>query len=326
MKLKVLILSVVFYCTSGFQLQPTSTNVGRHLSIKLPSQKVVSASLSHSRLFMNTESEAGEDEGKMEKKIAGRKKRVNAGYKISAIGFTFLGLIMTIVAKNPFYSSGPLLTAGFSYILIGAAKNDRLSSNTYKRLNIALIEYGLIGFIGGVYMKTSVLWNIICFITFVNAIKGYGYGLKGWELGDACAKEDMVNGMKENLKCISKVPNIKSFGYLTATLTVAYLKLSKLLEVFTIVKDGIPDSRFFGTRLISLARFMVMTIAMFTLKDAADRGRLEGTTFIELNAMVAAMMGLWAYYAKLSTPLGKAFGFFSLFSAFNGVSSYMKKK
>lgn len=253
------------------------------------------------------------------KKLAGRKKRVIGGYKIGSVAYGLFALIMLITTRQPFYSAGPLVTSGVSYIMIGAAENDQLKSDTYKRLNIALIEYGLVGFIAGMTMKLNVAWKFACFVLFVNSIKGYGYGLKGWELGKACAKDDMISGMKYNLKAMFKIPNIKSAGYLAATLTVGVLKLRKLAEVLKISRTG-GGSYILGTRLFSLARMMVLTIVMFTLKDAADRDRLEGTTFIELNALASISFALWAAY--LSSPI---FGIFSAFTTINMVSSIKKK-
>jgi hypothetical protein len=256
-------------------------------------------------------------------KLKGRKKRVIGGYKILVGAYGLFGAVMLGLTRTPFYSSGPLLASGISYIMIGAAENSRLSSDTYKRLNIALFEYGLVGFVAGVCMKLNILWKIACFIAIVNSIKGYGYGLKGWELGEGSAKEDLISGMKSNVKSMLKIPNIKSAGYSAATLTFVYLKFAKLAEVVKLLKTG--GTYVVGTRLFSLSRLMIFTIAMFTLKDAADRDRLEGTTFVELNAMTSVSLATWAAYEKLSTPFGKLFAFFSIFSAFNGVSSVMKK-
>ncbi len=257
-------------------------------------------------------------------KLEGRKKRVIGGYKILAAAYGFFGFIMLGLTKNPFYSSGPLLAAGISYILIGAAENNRLSSDTYKRLNLALIEYGFVGFMAGICMKLNLMWKIGCFIAFVNSIKGYGYGLKGWELAPASAKDDLINGMKANFKSMLRIPNMKSLGYSAATLTVGYLKLAKLVEVMKLMVGG--SAYTLGTRLFSLSRLMITTIVLYTLKDAADRDRLEGTTFIELNALAFLCFATWAVYEKLSTPFGKLFAFFSVFTASNGVLSIMNKK
>ena len=259
-------------------------------------------------------------------KIAGRKKRVIAGYKILAASFGVYAAVIAAVSRDPYYGVGPLLASGVSYTLIGAADNSRLSSDTYKRLNIALFEYGLVGFflssiLGSMY---PAVWAATCFIAVVNSIKGYGYGLKGWKLEDACAKEDFISGMKSNLKCITKIPNLKSAGYLAATLLVGTLKLAKLFEVFNLMKNG-AGSYAVRTRLFRATKLMMLTIVMFTLKDAADRDRLDGSTFIELNALASVSFAASAACVKITTPLRVTFGLFAAFSAFNGILSTMKK-
>jgi hypothetical protein len=257
-------------------------------------------------------------------KVAGRKKRVIAGYKILVTGYLAIGVAIGAISRQPFYGTGPVLASGVSYIMIGAAENSQLSSDTYKRLNIGLFEYGATGILAGILMKLNPLWALTCFIAVVNSIKGYGYGLKGWELGDACAKEDMSNGIKSSIEGLTKVPNLKSAVYLAGTLAVGTLKLAKLAEIFNIIKmSGSPYV--LGTRLFRLAKLMLLTIVMFTLKDASDRDRLEGTTFIELNALASLTFGSWAIYEKIITPIGGLLGFLSAFTAFNGLTSQMRK-
>jgi len=264
----------------------------------------------------------------MEEKIAGRKKRVIGGYKIMTATFALFGSMLIAKTKTPFFGAPSLMAAGISYIMIGAAENDRLASDTYKRLNIALFEFGAAGFLAGVGMRLGVsfnfsaAWLLMFFVSIVNSIKGYGYGLKGWELGDAGAGADLTNGMKANLKTMTQIPNIKSAGYLVATLFIGFLKMQKLVQVFC----GRSLSQIVNP-LIGLARLMVMTIALFTLKDAADRDRLEGTTFIQLNALSSLSFLSWAtFHGTAGTPLRPALGAISGFTAINAVLSQLKKK
>lgn len=256
--------------------------------------------------------------------VEARKTRVITGYKGMAVGYSVMAGVIYALSRQPFYSAGPLLASGIAYIMIGAAENSRLSSDTYKRLNISLFEYGLTGLVAGLCMKLSPLWAFTCLVTIINSIKGYGYGLKGWELGKADIKEEILQGSKSNLESLAKIPNLKSAGYLLATLTVASFKVMKFLEVIKIVKDN-GSAYLIGTRLFRLAQLMTFTIVMFTLKDAADRDRLEGTTFIELNFLSAVSFATWAWYEKITTPLGVLMMGLSSFSLWNGLASQMKK-
>lgn len=104
--------------------------------------------------YSNSNSDPNDD--KMAKKVEGRKKRVTIGNRIISIGFfaSFLSslyailkttnnnIIQTLSIIDPF----PLVASTFSYILVGASQNDRLSSDTYKRLNLNLILYGMLCF------------------------------------------------------------------------------------------------------------------------------------------------------------------------------------
>lgn len=257
-------------------------------------------------------------------KVRGRKQRVITGYRLSMALFAVFGAVIAALSRQPLYGTGPLLAAGVSYILIGAAQNDRLSSETYKRLNIGLFEFGTVGLLAGYLMKLSPAWGIACFIGIVNSIKGYGYGLKGWILQNNSAKDDLTEGMKGNIKTMAKIPNIKSFGYFLGTGAVGFLKVAKLLEVFTLIK-GSANPNTIGTRLFRLSKLMILTIIMFTLKDAADRDRLEGTTFIELNFLSSITFAIWSTYEKITSPVGGLFAALSAFTAFNGISSLSKK-
>ncbi len=230
------------------------------------------------------------------KKIAGRKKRVSIGYQIIMASYSIFFILLVSPSCTPFYGVGPLLMIGIAYILKEAANNDRLSSVTYKRLNIAMFSFACVEMLSAGNMKwirDIPIFLLLSFITTVNSVKGYGYGLKGWELGPACVKEDLVNGVKYNINCMTKIPNIKSFGYWTATLTMSTLTMAKFIEAVKFAMGEGGCAFLLGTRLFRAAKSMLLSVIAFTLKDAADRDRLEGTTFIELNFLLATGLALW---------------------------------
>jgi len=289
--------------------------------------KITTTSMNESA--MSTPEGDSEENDKTAKKIAGRKKRVVAGYSIVQYSYLLFGCIIVAKTRTPYYGTGPFVAAGVAHILKDAATNNRLSSDTYKRLNLVLVEAALVSGIGTILMGLNPLEPIVAFIALVNSIKGYGYGLKGWELGKACAKEDIVNGLKSSIKSMAKIPNnIKSAGYWLATLTVGSMKLLKMNEIVQMLFSG-SKGVVIGTRLYRLSKLILLTTVCFTLKDAADRNRLEGTTFIELNYLLSftfATMAAYIYKASNSiTILTGAIAFFSASSAFNGISSTMKK-
>lgn len=237
---------------------------------------------------LNEETEEQEDDfsdEKMQEKVKGRKKRVVAGNRIIFIGFlawtvaslfTSLktmncsNILSSIVATNP----GPLLASGFAYIMMSACQADRLSSDTYKRLNLNLVLFGFLGLCNK--NKNSLVWNLLCAITCINSIKGYGYGIKGWELRKQNSPfQDVYDGTISNIKSLFKTSNEQSVGYLLATI------FAGMLAVLSIKKGNVSVE--------ALSSLFLLATMTFTLKDAADRNRLQGTTFIELNFMSAAV-------------------------------------
>jgi hypothetical protein len=247
----------------------------------------------------------------MEKKVKGRKKRVVMGYRIISVAYVLASLV-AVVKNNgispsmSYIVAGPLLAAGTAHTLAGAASHDRLASDTYKRLNLFLgTYYGLVNLILSSMTKRQFgsnpfwsVWTITSFITFVNCIKGYGYGIKGWKLeGDTAslAKQDLIEGTKYTIQSFGSFPkNAQSLGYWVATGTVASLKMTKLVEIIGLLRDGVSSTSTVAlvvTRLSRYAKLALLTGVMFTLKDAADRGRLNGTTFIQLNLLSSYVFG-----------------------------------
>mmetsp|Transcript_2612 Transcript_2612/g.3860 ORF Transcript_2612/g.3860 Transcript_2612/m.3860 type:complete len:355 (+) Transcript_2612:78-1142(+) len=258
----------------------------------------------------------------LERKIAGRKKRVVAGYTIMTAGYSLYSLLLLTLARAPLYNvSGPLMTAGISYIMKGAASAGRLASDTYKRLNLTLLGYGLITFTTEIGLTLGPLWLITNLVTIVNCIKGYGYGLKGWELqGETVAmfKDDIKSGLKSNVECMKQIlkPNKISTGYWVATVISAFVMLQKGWELLVTMKCGLG--------MVDFARYFVMTNVLFTVKDASDRKRLEGTTFIQLNLMASLAMLSWA---SLGGSIGSIlYALISGFLAVRGVSSIRTKQ
>lgn len=276
-------------------------------------------------------------EDKMAKKIKGRKMRVSGGYTIVTAGYTLFALVVCVKSLSPlgmYVASGMTTAAGVASILKGAAKNNRLSSDTYKRLNLALGTYGFIGILarGTLDVSSAIkLWTAISFVAMVNCIKGFGYGLKGWELSKVDPVPEFVNGAKSTVTTLAKVPsNLKSAGYLVSTLGCSYLTLSKLQEVILLVTAAKGINTPLASRyLFRLNKLMLLSAVTFTLKDAADRDRLDGTTFIELNFLVAFASATMAAYSFMnqSNMLGGAYASFtSLLCTFSGISSLLKKR
>merc|ERR1711862_741237 len=237
-----------------------------------------------------------------------------------------------------FIAAGIILPAALAYILKGAAENDRLSSDTYKRLNLALGMYSLIGLIAKDIITTfHPLWVTTCFVGMVNSIKGYGYGLKGWELKKnvSIISEFINNGAKSTFSTMVKIPpkNVKSAGYQVSTVAFSFWKLSLLRNIVNVLLNSSLEGKQKLFQFASLAfrykKVMLLTAISYPLKDAADRDRLDGTTFVQLNALisvVSAVLGAYYLHNQSSVNWGVSLVFNSIFTAFNCYSSLKKRK
>jgi hypothetical protein len=305
--------------------------------------------------------ETTNDVVKMEKKVAGRKKRVIMGYyatSIASLTYAVLSMLGYVgMEDSPLYpASGHVLAAGLAYILAGAAKNDRLKSDTYKRLNLGLVLYGAVG-LSMVGLSSSFrlpIYVIPPLLAFINSIKGYAYGAMGWDKKSGKIISDLTEGTKSTFWGMLTIPkNVKALGYSSATLMMGIWKIEQLVKFVQQALKGangmiisdISGLYYTATRdifllciatsLARVGRMALFTTVLYTLKDAADRGRLEGTTFIGLNflssltfaAMAADLLGnTFLGLANGSTKFRAACAFFSVFSACNGAASILKKR
>ncbi|KAL3942821.1 MAG: hypothetical protein SGBAC_003059 [Bacillariaceae sp.] len=274
---------------------------------------------------------------KAEKKLAGRKKRVIVGYKaIMASYFALAVFVLTKggISKFPlFFTFGNLsLPIGIAYILMKAATADRLTSDTYKRLNLGLLQYGLLGGItvgiAAMKQQTNPLAYLPFFLSTINSVKGYAYGALGWDKksSDKSLLQDFGGLIKStNRALIVKPKSVQSVCYLVATLLVTILKFTKAVDMIKIFKSG-SGLNTLSPVLSQYNRLAFLNIAMITLKDACDRDRLGGTTFIQINCLGGLIMvANSAFMGGLTTSMGATAALLSLFLTLSGLSSYFEK-
>ena len=330
---------VVQYEVSAFMGAPLIPSSSAPLSRIIATELLLPAKSlkQHARRNISCLNLSGENsEADLSKKIEGRKKRVIAGYR-AIIATYFAAGILTAKASGLSISllrvlGGYLvLPTGLSYILISAAENNRLGSDTYKRMNLALFQYGVLGsLIVGLGKGRNKILALALLLSIINSVKGYTYGVLGWDkMKDASLVDDIFKGTIDTMKGFLSLPKyINSFGYLAVTTMMAALKLQKLVEVVKFFNtSGLVEG--LAMPLAQFNRLALVTLSLYTLKDAADRKRLGGTTFIELNLLCALSLGVHAafFMGEATFPLGlvSTYTFFSLFCAFNGIREYIKK-
>ena len=258
-----------------------------------------------------------DDDVKDENRQSTNKDLLHAGYRATAVSYVLAsGWALAksgVNAASCYTISGPLMAATLSYIILsnsGAAasqtKNYRLlASTTYKRLNLLLTQYGALGLIlaGLVRQPTKVFWYVwaaLSFFTMINALEGYAYGVRGWNLeGDlALVPKDLVQQVKDTAKSIFSIPsNLQSAEYWLCTVAVGSLAVSNLVEMIRLVVSRASPMTAVARLLSHHGRLVLLTGTSLMLQDAAERGRLQGTTFIQLNFLSAfvfgAMAGMW---------------------------------
>jgi hypothetical protein len=247
-------------------------------------------------------------EAKEAKKIAGRKSRVVTGYRATSLAYLASSVLLLVkyqIERQAFawfqaYAvAGPVLASGVAYVLTDAAVKDRLQSDTYKRLNLYSGKYAALTLSMAILAPDTFanpLFLVPSLLGLINSSKGYAYGALGWDKKTGSYKEDLLQGVKSSIQTLVLTfpKNLASLVYLGATLTVSGMSISKLVEIVSLIQHGYTNPLVIATRFSRLAKLSLLSAVLFTLKDAADRDRLGGTTFIELNFLSSFVLGIMA--------------------------------
>jgi hypothetical protein len=219
------------------------------------------------------------------------------------------------------------------FILRGAAMHDRLSSDTYKRLNLSVVAYSLMQFLLPVTgWMDRLFFKLPAILALINGVKGYGYGQLGWDKSKKTSSiiPDIKEGFSSSIKGLATYNN-QSIGYVIGTTFLGTMAVVKLLELLRIMifpagETTANVSMMILSRASRIARLGLMTSIMYTLKDAADRGRLGGTTFIQLNYLMTAAFLTMTFYLSPTGPttLGTISGALSVLTLYNGVTQAKK--
>jgi hypothetical protein len=290
-----------------------------------------------------------------EKVLAGRKRRLRLTYRASSLVSLTASLLHLLLLVDrgggvhgssssllyDVFGGGMFTLAVVTSVLAGAASHDRLSSDTYKRLNLAVLVSALLQLLpplvggGGAAAAAAALgspssaWSSglrqllrlpALLMALVGAIKGYGYGVLGWDKsnnGRGVFVTDLRGGIRSTVRCLTTVVRAKpsSMGYLFGTLLLGSLALVTGCEMLfrsflhfssssssTAAAGGIGGAATtaaaaaaatssmggFSRLSIRASRLWLMASVFLTLKDASDRDRLGGTTFVHLNYVSAA--------------------------------------
>jgi len=310
-----------------------------------PSTATVSSTtlLRSSSSESNDTSGGGDDEKKIEKKIAARKKRVEIGYQTAALAYALVTCVSFVKFQffqrvplpiNLFITAGPFMASSVAFHLVGSGSNDQLKSDACKRLILALASFGFIGLMAKDIVTTAQpLWIFACLVAMVNSIKGYGYGLKGWDLkmmdGNAGAVKDILGGTLASVKAVFTLPAIfsRSAGYAAMTITFAAMKSAILYKY---ISGSAESNKMVWCNLaFGYKKLLLLTMAAFTLKEAVDQDETEspkgwGAAPVGLGLATSVATGAMAAQSIASGNLylGGWIACLAVFSAVDGINRW----
>ena len=252
----------------------------------------------------------------------------------------------TMLATKLGGAAGFGLAAGASHILAGAAEHGRLGSDTYKRLNVGLLVFSLLGIAAipgeagflpsfNVALPISIAMSgVRCFSSIVS-YQGWKRGISSENADELTVTDlwkEIVSGMKTTIRGLRVQEKTKAMTYRNILLLV-------ILGIFSSLMEGVYSMRLQRDFAVSAAvavharyqalltrtwfdislqwsamsRLFLVSTMIYSLKDAAERDRLTGTTFVQMNFMI----GTWATLVALGQavyPLG--------FAAYRGVEMF----
>lgn len=197
------------------------------------------------------------------------------------------------------------VVASFMWVAVGAvaclreaALHSRLSSDTYKRLNLGLMYWAvnktvlLIKF--HAQSSNALLGGslLVYLLTLVVCARTYTWSNEGFDI------KAVFTGLFSGIKELFSPKNLMAAFY--SVCAVIYLICWCILfptHLHPLFVGDIGPTAQYLKRLMG-AGMLLVGVVHFVLKDAADRGRLGASTFRQLNLTVSlySIVGGWYFY------------------------------
>jgi hypothetical protein len=185
---------------------------------------------------------------------SGDKGKMARAYNLSTVLFGFISILLLLspdktqtkqLASKIGGAAGFGLASGASYILSGANEDDRLSSDTFKRLNLGVLGFSILGMAcvpgEAAFFATATPAMVTSLSMLVTRIVGASVAYQGWTRGIASYStpvQALVEGMKSNIRGlkVKRQDKKKSLFYRNCMLLV-------MLGMFSNAMGGIFDIR-----------------------------------------------------------------------------------
>jgi hypothetical protein len=283
------------------------------------------------------------DDVSMAQHIESGKGHLSQAYRVAQYGFTMASILMFAIPDHTFTTllptkwggaAGFAIAARLCYILRNANEENRLQSDTYKRLNLGLLGFGGIGLLAipgeAAFLSSKVATTMVAGILTILRLFVSTVAFIGWSnsLGTPTTANitklnilrEIINelgrGVRTTIKGLKVESAKKALTYRNCLLIVCFGIVSSFMEgLFNIRYRNEFTRTLFEITLqwSAISRLFMIATMVYSLKDAAERDRLTGSTFIELNLMI----GAWASIVGLGQaiyPLG--------FAAYRGVEMF----
>lgn len=199
----------------------------------------------------------------------------------------------------------------------------RQGSDTYKRLHLALAMFSIVNLAAlpgeAGFFRASQQQQVMNLLSTIRTL-GATVAVAGWisSVKKPIVKE-LTSGFVETMKGLRVVNRKKALSYRNSLLIVLCAGISSFFQgrfLLSYQKDFLKSNFEISLQWSAVARLSMLAAMIFTLKDAAERDRLDGSTFIKLNVLVglvsvAAGLGQAAYPAGVAARRGVLFLFFS---------------
>jgi len=192
-----------------------------------------------------------------------------------------------------------------SYTLWSATKNSRLTSDTYKRLNLSLIMYSILMVISGfsswkvasplVYIASSTLAAhtyaaVVCFGGYFKGARGLAPGSS--DLTTESTKNlvtgELITGTKFTINTVaSSFKSLATLPYALGAVASSLMILHDAVITVALANRASLTALKLMKRSASAGVSSLFFGVLVTLADATKRGRLNGKTFVYLNAGTA---------------------------------------